>query len=135
MAADHPELILGDVKACFGMSMATPRNVLSKGQRLPLPICKTLTNQVWMAAGHPKPSLGNLKLCFETSTAKTLQNAGLDGNLPSQRTFWVPEFVFWGVICGCCQFEQECPLTERQSPCFQRLKSCSAMVRCHSDLS
>ena len=48
-------------------------DVLSKGQRLPLPICKTLTNQVWMAAGHPKPSLGNLKLCFEMSSAKTFK--------------------------------------------------------------
>ena len=48
-------------------------DALSKGQRLPLPICKTLTNQVWMAAGHPKPSLGSLTLCFEMSTAKTFQ--------------------------------------------------------------
>ena len=40
MAADHPELILGGLKSCFGMSVATPGDVLSKGQRLPLLIAK-----------------------------------------------------------------------------------------------
>ena len=53
--------------------MATPGDVWSIGQRLPLPSCKTLTNQVWMAAGHPNLSLGSLTLCFEMSTAKTFQ--------------------------------------------------------------
>ena len=47
---------LPDAWACFGMSMADVFEQM--GQRLPLPICKTLTNQVWMAAGHPKPSFG-----------------------------------------------------------------------------
>ena len=46
-AVDHPEENLGGgLKSCFGMSMATPGDVLSKGQRLPLPIRKTLTNPV-----------------------------------------------------------------------------------------
>ena len=31
MAANHPELILGGLKSCFGMSVATPGEVLSKG--------------------------------------------------------------------------------------------------------
>ena len=76
-------------------------DALSKGQRLPLPICKTLTNQVWMAAGHPKPSLGSLKLCFEMSTAKTFQMRARMA-VDHIRTFWRPEIVFSGVICGCC---------------------------------
>ena len=31
MSADHPELILAGMKSCFGMLLATPGEVLSKG--------------------------------------------------------------------------------------------------------